>query len=595
MSSKNTSLITAAWPDQASLKNWGDLPEPTRGTAGRNVAIDCGWGRLIFGQTFDTAGALAETLMAETSGRRDVAFYVREPHVVLAAAPQSLFLDPSHTYRRTLTDSVPEPACPDGLSLRRARAGDARQINRLYRAWMMVSVPPEWLAAIEADGALDVLVAEERGDGGETSIAGVVMGVDHVAAFDDPDNGASLWALAVDPQAGRPGIGRFLVEALSARFAAAGRAFMDLSVMHDNEDAIRLYEQLEFERVPVYAVKRKNPINERLFVGPGEENGLNIYADLIVREARRRGIMVDIEDSEAGLIRLSHGGRSIACRESLSDLTSAVALSRCDDKALTRRLLARAGLQVPDQMSVGDDRDGVAAFLETHRRVVVKPARGEQGRGVFVDLRTLETVEGAISEAQRHCDHVIIEQMVAGDDLRVIVIGNEVVAAAVRRPPEVRGDGRVTIRDLIEKQSRRRQSATDGESSIPLDDETRRCVADAGYDMEAVLDDGETLVVRKTANLHTGGTIHDVTDVLHPSLRSAAVAAARELEIPVVGFDFVVGDPQQSGYAIIEANERPGLANHEPQPTAERFIDLLFPQTISPVDQKRDRGERAVP
>ncbi len=99
--------------------------------------------------------------------------------------------------------------------------------------------------------------------------------------------------------------------------------------------------------------------------------------------------------------------------------------------------------------------------------------------------------------------------------------------------------------------------------------------------LESVLPAGEEITVRKTANLHTGGTIHDVTKKLHPNLVEAAEAAARAIEIPVVGLDFIVPDVQGPDYMIIEANERPGLANHEPQPTAERFIDLLFPETIS--------------
>ncbi|MFO7482060.1 MAG: N-acetylglutaminylglutamine synthetase, partial [Oceanibaculum nanhaiense] len=100
-----------------------------------------------------------------------------------------------------------------------------------------------------------------------------------------------------------------------------------------------------------------------------------------------------------------------------------------------------------------------------------------------------------------------------------------------------------------------------------------------GYQLDSILPENETLLVRKTANLHTGGTIHDVTDQLHPALVDAAVKAARAIDIPVVGLDFIVPSPARPDYAIIEANERPGLANHEPQPTAERFIDLLFPQT----------------
>lgn len=96
---------------------------------------------------------------------------------------------------------------------------------------------------------------------------------------------------------------------------------------------------------------------------------------------------------------------------------------------------------------------------------------------------------------------------------------------------------------------------------------------------DAVLEEGKTISVRNTANLHTGGTIHDVTPELHPKLGEAAILAAQVLEIPVVGLDFLVPSPKEPDYVVIEANERPGLANHEPQPTAERFIDLLFPAT----------------
>jgi D-alanine-D-alanine ligase-like ATP-grasp enzyme len=159
------------------------------------------------------------------------------------------------------------------------------------------------------------------------------------------------------------------------------------------------------------------------------------------------------------------------------------------------------------------------------------------------------------------------------------VIDHRVVAAAVRRPAEVVGTGEHTIRELIAAASRRRAAATDGESAIPMDGGTIKTVRDAGYDLEDVLPEGEVLRVRRTANLHTGGTIHDVTEQLHPALAEAAVAASRVLDIPVVGMDLLVPDPTRAEHVVIEANERPGLANHEPQPTAERFVDLLFPST----------------
>jgi D-alanine-D-alanine ligase-like ATP-grasp enzyme len=101
----------------------------------------------------------------------------------------------------------------------------------------------------------------------------------------------------------------------------------------------------------------------------------------------------------------------------------------------------------------------------------------------------------------------------------------------------------------------------------------------AGYDYSSILPAGEHLFVRRTANLHTGGILEDVTAILHPTLADAAVRAARALDIPVVGLDLMVPGADQPEYVFIEANERAGLANHEPQPTAERFVDLLFPHS----------------
>lgn len=111
----------------------------------------------------------------------------------------------------------------------------------------------------------------------------------------------------------------------------------------------------------------------------------------------------------------------------------------------------------------------------------------------------------AIEAAARLCDKVIMEEFVTGEDLRIIVIAEKVVAAAVRRPASIKGTGEHTIRQLIEKQSRRRARATKGESTIPLDDETRRCIHSEGYSMDQILPKDTILQVRKTANLHTGG------------------------------------------------------------------------------------------
>jgi GNAT-family acetyltransferase (TIGR03103 family) len=357
---------------------------------------------------------------------------------------------------------------------------------------------------------------------------------------------------------------------------------MDLSVIHDNEQAIALYEKLGFFRVPMFTIKHKNVINEALFTEPHFDDGdLNPYARIIINEARRRGIGVEIIDAEGAFFRLTYGGRSYVCRESLTELTTAIAMSICDDKRVTRRIVKAANVRVPNQIYAVDD-ERMAAFLETHKSVVVKPARGEQGKGVSVNLTTMGDIKRAITAAHTMCNDVIVEEFVQGVDLRLVVIDYRVVAGAVRKPAQVLGTGRATIRELIESQSRRRAAATGGESTIPVDVETERCVAEAGYSLDDVLPTESQIFVRKTANLHTGGTIHDVTGILHPALIEAAVQAARAIDIPVTGIDFIVKSPTTPEYWFIEANERPGLANHEPQPTAERFIDLLFPQSMPP-------------
>ncbi len=553
-----------------------------------NVALDMGWGRLVFGQTYADDEALADELRSEEMGQRDVCLYHPEPHVLVSRAPHELFVDPSYTFRRRLDDDD-ALTCPPppGVTIRSLDSrADAGAVNRLYAKAGMVTAPPEVMEANQARPTFCYLVAEDTTE----VVVGTVTGVDHGRAFGDPDAGASLWCLAVDQTSSRPGLGAALVGALAQRLRAQGCRRVDLSVMHDNAPAIALYQKLGFTRAPVLCVKRKNPINEPLFSGPlsDDHRALNPYARIVADEARRRGIGVTVVDAEGGFLRLRHGGREIVTRESLSQLTSAVALSWCDDKRVTRRLLAAAGLQVP-RGRAATTPEADAAFLAEVGEVVVKPVRGEQGVGITVGVTDAEALQRAVEHARASCPEVLLEQRCEGDDLRVVVIGYQVVAAAVRRAATVVGDGRHRVEELIVTQSRRRASATGGESRIPLDEVTVETVSEAGRTLDDVLADGEVLAVRRTANLHTGGTIHDVTADLHPALAEAAVLASRVLDLPVAGLDLLVPSVAGADYVIIEANERPGLANHEPQPTVQCFLDLLFPSTHRP----RTRGSGA--
>ncbi|MGZ4507819.1 MAG: N-acetylglutaminylglutamine synthetase [Blastococcus sp.] len=550
----------------------------TRGM-GDDVVLDLGWGHLVFGQTFRDLRGIVDALRAEETGRRDICIYPRDPHVLVGLAPDELFIDPSYTYRLDLHRYRPRAELIRDVFVRTVTAEpEMAAINEIYALNGMVLGDPATMWSNHRTRAFTYLVAEDRRTG---SIVGTVTGVDHELAFGDPEGGTSLWCLAVHNQDAPPGTGEALVRVLAERYVGRGRAYLDLSVMHDNEGAITLYRKLGFTRVAAVCVKRKNPINTPLFAArPEGLDDLNPYARIIAEEALRRGIRVEVTDPDWGEMRLSVGGRTVLTRESLSEFTTAVAMSRCDDKRVTRRIMERAGVRVArGALARADELTDAAALMRECGQVVVKPARGEQGRGITVGVTDDEGLERAVTFALQFCPDVLVEELVEGDDLRVVVIDRAVVAAAVRRPAEIVGDGRRPVSELIAATSRRRERATGGESRIPLDDTTAEVVADSGWAMDDVPPNGERIRVRRTANLHTGGTIEDVTDRLNPEIGDAAVRAAAALGIPVTGIDFLVSDVEGPDYVFIEANERPGLANHEPQPTVERFVDLLFPET----------------
>jgi GNAT-family acetyltransferase (TIGR03103 family) len=547
----------------------------------KDVELEMGWGRLIFGQTFADAHKLAETMRREAPGRRDICIYARESHVVVAGAPTELFIDPSHTYRLRFHDesTQKDPDPPVGVTVRTLNdPAEADAMNRVFVRCGMVPAPVDtiWHNHLHAE-AVTYLVAVRDDD---DAVVGTVTGVDHRLLFSDPEHGSSLWTLAVDPAAAVPGVGAALTRALADHFRNLGRAYMDLSVAHDNAAAIALYEKLGFRRIPVLAIKRKNAINEPLFTPPPETiEDLNPYARIIADEALRRGIWVEVLDAETGEIRLTHGGRTVITRESLSEYTSAIAMCRCDDKRLTRRLVSEAGIAVPRARLATFD-EGDFTFLTEVGEVVVKPTRGEQGKGITVGVTARngpDELSAALARAREQFSEVLIEERVDGDDLRLVVIDGRVVAAALRVPAEIIGTGEHSVRDLITAESRRRSAATGGESRIPLDDVTEAMVTEAGWTLDDVLPQGTRLRVRRTANLHTGGTIHDVTAKVNLDLCRVAVKAAEAIGIPVTGIDLLVPDITGTEYAFIEANERPGLANHEPQPTASAFLDYLFP------------------
>jgi GNAT-family acetyltransferase (TIGR03103 family) len=295
------------------------------------VVQDLGWGRLVFGQTCEDPEQFGTALRAEASGRRDIGMYLDAPHVFVALHPQEFFIDPSFTYRIDLTKPLDyEPAPVPGLSVRPvATVEDCAAINQIYLQCRMVPADVDlmWNNSQHEPHMVYLVVTDD--DTG--AVVGTVTGIDHAQLFGDDENGSSLWCLAVDPTVSRPGVGGLLVRSLIEEFIRRGRRQMDLSVLHDNEGAIALYERMGFIRVPVLGIKRKNAINEKLFAPAKSEeelSQLNPYARIIADEAILRGIAVQVLDAKGGYLKLTHGGTSVVTRESLSELTNAVAMSR---------------------------------------------------------------------------------------------------------------------------------------------------------------------------------------------------------------------------------------------------------------------------
>src|SRR5690606_22891668 len=167
-----------------------DTAEPMR----KSVVLDCGWGRLIFAQTFASNEEIVEALRQEQPDRRDIAFYVRDPHVLLTLAPQEAFLGPSHTYRLDLSTYRASRRRPKGFFVRRLAAeADAKAVNAIYASRGMVPVSPDFFWAKRDSRSMSYFVAEEEATG---EIVGTITGVDHGRLFEDPERGSSLWCLA---------------------------------------------------------------------------------------------------------------------------------------------------------------------------------------------------------------------------------------------------------------------------------------------------------------------------------------------------------------------------------------------------------------
>ncbi len=273
-----------------------------------------------------------------------------------------------------------------------------------------------------------------------------------------------------------------------------------------------------------------------------------------------------------------------------TDRTSAIAESIAQDKDLTRTLLRSVGVPVPDGRAVESPEDAWEAAEEVGLPVVVKPRYGNQGRGVTTNLRTREQVVAAYQFARdEEFENILVERFVTGADYRLLVVGDRIIAAARRDPAQVVGDGVSTIQALVEQVNRDPRRADDHAtalSKIVLDPIALSVLEDQGYRADSVPAAGTRVLIRRNANLSTGGTATDVTDLVHPEVGARAIDAAKAVGLDIAGVDIIAGEIsrplEEQGGVIVEVNAGPGLRMHlEPsaglsRPVGEAIMNTLY-------------------
>lgn len=327
----------------------------------------------------------------------------------------------------------------------------------------------------------------------------------------------------------------------------------------------RLYRRREVAFQPYADMLRQCYDSERL--------GTSTTA--LVEAARERDIPLRIAGGEQ-LLLLGWGKHHVRMWATISDKTSLVGADIASDKSLTSRLLAENGIRVPSHHIVESLSEALTAWRKLNRQVVVKPLCGHQGKGVTVGVHSVRELDIALRTAQAYGKRVMLEQQVRGREYRLLVVDGKMIACAERIPAYVRGDGHSSIRELIARVNRdvRRGDGHDKElTRITVDASVKAVLAKAGYTLASVVESGEIVYLRHSANLSTGGTAVDVTDIVHPATRRLAERAAAIVGLDIAGIDIIANDIACDGVTVIEVNAAPGIRMHH-SPAAGRSRDV---------------------
>jgi cyanophycin synthetase len=311
----------------------------------------------------------------------------------------------------------------------------------------------------------------------------------------------------------------------------------------------------------------------------------------LVDEAESRDIPW-IRLDRRSLVQLGQGVHQQRIRATMTSRSSAIGVDLASDKSLTNTMLSSAGLPVPRSQVVRSADSAVEAAQKIGYPVVVKPLDGNHGRGVGLNLRSGDDVQRSFGPAYDESNNgdVVVESFVKGNDYRVLVIGGRLAAVAQRVPAGITGDGKHTVRQLVEIENSDPRRGIGHErvlTRIRMTPAAEELVRKQGYGLEDVPRKDERVMLAATGNMSTGGTAIDRTHEAHPDNVEIAETAARIIGLDVAGIDFIAPDisipVREQGGAIVEVNAAPGFRMHthptegEPQYVAKPVIDLLFP------------------
>jgi cyanophycin synthetase len=358
------------------------------------------------------------------------------------------------------------------------------------------------------------------------------------------------------------------------------------------------------ENAGIYAARAAVRIAEALVAGENydlaedlkvltkirEREALGPSTAAIVEEAESRGIPY-LRLNKHSLVMLGYGINQRRIQSTICCTTGNIAVDIACDKEETKALLDAASIPVPRGEIIYDEEELDRAVEELGYPLVIKPVDGNHGRGITVDITSREKALEALALAQRISDAVIVERCIHGSDFRFLVINYKLVAVARRTPAFVTGDGKSTVAQLVERvnsDERRGNGHSNVLSKIVTDEVTHTILKEKNLSLDSILPENEVLFLKHTANISTGGTATDVTDLVHPANAILAERIARIIGLDICGIDIMapcVSTPiRENGGAVLEVNAAPGFRMHLnpthglPRNVAAPVIDMLFPE-----------------